>query len=70
MGIANDIPALAPDVEYMARSNRAAHESRWHPTADSASQHGAHVPVFIPINLPEELSRGPPEFPGLMAASD
>lgn len=28
-----------------------------------------NIAVFIPISFPEESSRGPPEFPGLMAAS-
>ena len=31
---------------------------------------GEKIAVFIPIKFPEESSSGPPEFPGLIAASD
>ena len=30
---------------------------------------GLYIAVFTPTNCPNELSKGPPEFPGLIAAS-
>lgn len=38
------------------------------PTPDDAPD-GEYIAVFTPIKLPELSSRGPPLFPGLIAAS-
>lgn len=38
------------------------------PTPDEAPE-GEYIAVFIPIRFPELSRRGPPLFPGLMAAS-